>query len=294
MKPLLLAMPGNEATAARLAEMTGSKLGSMVLRTFPDGETYLRLDDVPKDRAVALVCTLAHPNEKFLPLIFAADTLRQLGARRVGLVAPYLGYMRQDCRFHPGEAVTSRSFARLISKSLDWLLTIDPHLHRYHSLGEIYSIPARALHAGPALAAWIKQNVRNPFLIGPDDESKQWVGDVASICGAGFDVLQKTRLGDRSVAISAAGLQIPSGSTPVLLDDIVASGATMLKALEIIRQQTSLPTVVVAVHGLADPSLGNTLRNFNVRLVTTNTVSNPESDIDIIPLLAAGLKGLAS
>ena len=153
MKPLLLAIPGNEAIAARLAEAIGAELTAAVFRTFPDGESYIRLDGNPNGRSVALVCTLAHPNEKFLPLVFAADTLRELGARHVGLVAPYLGYMRQDCRFHPGEAVTSRSFSRLISSNMDWLATVDPHLHRYKSLEDVYSIPCRTVHAEPALVA---------------------------------------------------------------------------------------------------------------------------------------------
>ncbi|WP_164119514.1 ribose-phosphate pyrophosphokinase-like domain-containing protein, partial [Stenotrophomonas maltophilia] len=84
---------------------------------------------------------LAQPNEKILPLIFAAATARELGAARVGLVAPYLAYMRQDRRFNPGEAVTSRQMAHLVSGAFDWMVTVDPHLHRYSDLSEIYSIP---------------------------------------------------------------------------------------------------------------------------------------------------------
>jgi ribose-phosphate pyrophosphokinase len=84
-----------------------------------------------------------------LPLLFAADTARDLGARRIGLVAPYLAYMRQDIRFHAGEAVTSRTFAAILSRHLDWLVTVDPHLHRYHELSEIYRIPTQVVHAAP-------------------------------------------------------------------------------------------------------------------------------------------------
>src|SRR3546814_1718571 len=74
--------------------------------------------------------SLDHPYAKVLPLLFAADTARDLGARRIVLVAPYLAYMRQDIRFHAGEAVTSRTFAAILSRHLDWLVTVDPHLHR--------------------------------------------------------------------------------------------------------------------------------------------------------------------
>ncbi len=70
--------------------------GHLDTRQFPDGETYLRFASNPKARSVAIVCTLADPNEKFLPLVFAATTARELGASKVGLVSAYLAYMRQD------------------------------------------------------------------------------------------------------------------------------------------------------------------------------------------------------
>src|SRR5690606_29301909 len=106
--------------------------------TFPDGETLVRVDAPVAGRPVAIVARLDHPDAKTLALLFAADAVRELGAAGVGLVAPYLPYMRQDHRFHPGEAITSRSYARLLSRSFDFLVTVDPHLHRWHSLAEIY------------------------------------------------------------------------------------------------------------------------------------------------------------
>jgi len=94
-------MPSNEALARRLAQELRFDLGMIETRHFPDGESYLRITTDIAARPVALVCTLAQPDEKFLPLIFAAATARELGAPHVGLVAPYLAYMRQDRRFHP-------------------------------------------------------------------------------------------------------------------------------------------------------------------------------------------------
>ena len=92
-----------------------------------------------------IVCSLQHADETILPLVFAAGTMRELGATRVGLVAPYLAYMRQDRRFHEGEAVSAVHFATLVSRSVDWMVTVEPHLHRVATLGEIYSIPTDAV-----------------------------------------------------------------------------------------------------------------------------------------------------
>ncbi|MGZ8370426.1 MAG: ribose-phosphate pyrophosphokinase-like domain-containing protein, partial [Caulobacteraceae bacterium] len=107
MKPLFLPMPGNDVRAAALALLCGGEVGDMNLRRFPDAETYFRIAQDVADRQVVLVCTLSDPDPKTLPLLFAAATVRELGAKSVGLVAPYLPYMRQDRRFGPGEAVTS-------------------------------------------------------------------------------------------------------------------------------------------------------------------------------------------
>ena len=110
---------------------------------------------------------------------------------QVGLVAPYLAYMRQDRRFKPGEAVTSREVAQLLSGAFDWLVTVDPHLHRYTSLAEIYRIPTHVTHAAPLISQWIKANVPRALVIGPDSESEQWVSAVASEAGAPFTVLRE-------------------------------------------------------------------------------------------------------
>ena len=233
--PLFLALPGNQSMAEKLAVLAGGDVGTLESRNFPDGETYLRLPAGLAGRSVVLVSTLAHPNGKFLPLVFAADAARELEAARIGLVAPYLCYMRQDARFKPGEAVTSRHFASLISHHFDWLVTLDPHLHRYKSLDEIYSIPTRAAHAAPALAKWIRDHIQDPFLIGPDEESTQWVSGVAQASGADYCVLKKQRLGDRDVRVAPEGLKPLGARTPVLVDYIISSGKTIQQEIQSYR-----------------------------------------------------------
>jgi ribose-phosphate pyrophosphokinase len=145
--PILIAMPGNEAMTRALAQTLGAEVGQVGLRKFPDGETYLRFATDLAGRMLAIVCTLDRPNDKILPLLFAAGTAKELGAAKIGLVTPYLAYMRQDRRFKPGEAVTSRKVAQLLSNAFDWLVTVDPHLHRYSALSEIYRIPTQVVRA---------------------------------------------------------------------------------------------------------------------------------------------------
>ena len=109
MKPLLSSYPDQEALAESLRKALDAEPVAFALRRFPDGETFRRIDSDVRGRAVALVCTLHQPDARFLPLAFMADTLRDLGARSIGLITPYLAYMRQDRRFQPGEALGGRA-----------------------------------------------------------------------------------------------------------------------------------------------------------------------------------------
>jgi ribose-phosphate pyrophosphokinase len=290
--PLLIAMPGNEAMAHTLAPMLATEVGQIELRSFPDGETYLRFMSNLSDRMLVIVCTLDRPDEKILPLLFAAATARELGATKIGLVAPYLAYMRQDRRFKPGEAVTSREVARLVSDRFDWLITVDPHLHRYGSLSEIYRVPTRVVHAAPLISQWIKANVSNPLIIGPDMESEQWVSAVAKEVDAPYSVLQKVRRGDRDVQISIRDMHDLDGRTPVFVDDIISSGRTMLEAVRLVMRPGAPKPVCVAVHGLFADQSDTLLVQAGARVVTSNSIPHKTNDIDVGEILGSAITGL--
>lgn len=290
MRPLLIALPGNERLATALAMASDGELAKLELRSFPDGETYLRLMTSPRDRSVVVVCTLDRPDPKLLPLIFASATARELGAIRIGLVAPYLAYMRQDKRFNEGEAVTSARFAQLLSNEFDWLVTVDPHLHRHTTLDEIYGIPSRIAHAAPALADWIRDNVAQPLLIGPDQESEQWVSAVASRAGAPFVVLSKRRFGDREVEISIPDLSAWSEHTPVLVDDIVSSARTLMQTSQRITAAGLRPPVCLAVHAVFSEDSYFLLKNVSSAVATTDSILHVSNAISICPLLIPEIK----
>lgn len=293
MKPLLFALPGNERLGALLAPSIDAETGKAVLRHFPDGEAYWRYETPVSGRAVALLCTLDRPDAKALPLLFAAAAARELKAKSVGLVAPYLAYMRQDHRFQPGEAITSGTFAKIVSGEIDWLVTVDPHLHRRSSLDEIYSVPTRTLHAAPLIAQWIRDNVQDPLLIGPDRESEQWVAAVARGADAPHIVLRKIRRGDRQVEVSVPDLAPWKARTPVILDDIISTGQTMIATIKHLARAQMPPSVCVAVHGIfAGDALEELMRAGAARVVTTNTISHSSNGIDISGLLAAGVRAL--
>lgn len=289
------ALPGNDALAAGLAARVGAAVGELEVRAFPDGESYVRLRTDPAGCAVVLACTLDRPDAKFLPLAYAAATARELGAAQVGLVCPYLCYLRQDRRFQPGEAVSSVHFARLLGSQVDWLVTADPHLHRYAGLDAVYAVPTRVVPAAPLIADWLAREVPDALLIGPDAESAQWVQQIAARSGLPWRVLEKRRLGDRDVHVSVPDLRGVTDRTPVLVDDIASSAGTLIAATAQLRAAGARAPVCVVVHALfAGTAHADLLAAGAARVVTVNTVAHPSNALDLQSALgdaAAGLMG---
>lgn len=286
---LILPLPGNEEFARRLADQGGWELGVLEARQFPDGESYIRLLSDVAGRSVTLVCTLVRPDEGFLRLIFLADAARSLGAAEVTLLAPYLAYMRQDRRFQPGEAITSRTFARVMSSSFDRIITVDPHLHRYPALSALYDIPALTLHAAPLLADWIASSVAQPLVIGPDAESEQWVSAIAARIGAPHAVLRKVRRGDHDVEIDLPDLSRWNGLQPVLVDDIASSGNTLIEAARKLPRQGFTRPDVAIVHGIFAGDSYARLAPLCGRIVSTDSVSHPTNAVGLARLIADAL-----
>lgn len=294
MKRTVMAMPGNEGFAAALAASLGAAKAGLEWRRFPDGESYVRLSDDVAGAEVIVVCTLADPDPQILSLIYTARTARDLGAARLTLVAPYLAYMRQDAVFNPGEAVSSKYFGELVSRYFDALVTVDPHLHRHKEMSAIYSIPAGVAHAAPLIGAWVSDHVENPLIVGPDEESEQWASEIARHCRAPVTVLRKARSGDRDVRITLPDLSQWRGLQPVLVDDIVSSGRTMIEAAVLLREAQFPAPVCCAVHAIFAQQAYADLLQVAARVVSTDTVAHVSNGMSVVSqvagLLATGAK----
>lgn len=285
MKPLFFNLDSATPLADKLCQKLNAEEAELETRQFPDGESYLRVKTECDDRSAIIFCNTYQPDSKILRLIFLSDTLRELGASRIGLITPYLAYMRQDKRFNPGECISSRPFAKLLSQHLDWLVTLDPHLHRYQSLDEIYQLDSNVVHAAPMISDWIHREIEQPLLIGPDSESEQWVSHVAELAGAPFQVLSKIRHGDYEVEISLPEVERWQSHTPVLVDDIISSGKTMLETVRHLRKAGLKQPYCIAAHGLFSDSAFKELSEV-AHVITCNSVPHSSNHIDISTALA--------
>lgn len=290
MKKIFFALPGNEAQTEAICRQLKGEMAEFTLHRFPDDETYARVLSPVAEKHCLLVCSLDHPDQKIIPLYFLSRLCKELNAAKVTLIAPYLSYMRQDIRFNVGEAVTSEYFAALLSCWVDELITIDPHLHRKHSIQELYTIPCKVLHAAPVIAEWIRNNIGKPIAIGPDIESDQWVSEVAKRIGAPHIILLKQRFGDKDVRITVPYVEEYRNHTPVLIDDIISTAATMVETIGHLKNAGMAAPVVIGVHGLFPGEAFHELLEAGAGdVITCNTVKHASNRIDLTELITSNL-----
>ncbi len=293
MKSIVFALPENELLAESIRSGINGDRGEFTIRHFPDGESYVRVLSNVEGKQVIVVCTLHQPDAKLLPLLFLCRLLRDLKAKSICLVAPYLAYMRQDKQFNSGEAVTSAYFAALLSSLADRLITVDPHLHRRAGMSEIYSIPCEVLHAAKLISEWIKTNIPNAVLIGPDSESEQWVSEVAKNAGVPFIILQKMRRGDRDVEVSVPQIEKYKNNIPVLVDDIISTARTMIETIGHLRNAGMKTPVCIGVHAVFSGNAFEELRKSGTeRIITTNTIPHSSNGIDVAAVICESIRNV--
>jgi ribose-phosphate pyrophosphokinase len=291
MKPSLVIWPGNETMGTLLVDDFNYTQIKVNIRKFPDGESYVRLLSPVDCTPVAILHSLKNPNPEIIPLLFLAKKLKDAGASWLTLVTPYLPYMRQDMEFNPGEAVTSRYFSELISAYFDQLITVDCHLHRTRSLSKLYTIPTQNISSTSLLADWIAMQVRQPLLIGPDSESKQWVQLVAKQAKAPYVVFSKYRQTDQTVTLELPDLSLYTDHQPVLIDDIISTAGTMCEAIKLLKFKMKRKPICIGIHGVFSQGAYVLLKRTGAsKIVTTNSIPHPSNKIDVTPLLAAGIE----
>lgn len=277
--------------AQGLAAALGGSLAEIALHRFPDGESLVRVR-AGAGADVVLVRSLHDPNTKLVELLLAADAARRAGAASVTLVAPYLGYLRQDKVFAPGEPVSQQVIAGLLSGAFDRVLCVEAHLHRIAALGDVFGCAAESVPAAPALARWLA-GVGRPLLVGPDEESEPWLRALAERSGLPWCVAAKRRRGDREVEVSLPALS-RGVSHALLVDDIVSTGATFAAAARALHSAGVSRVGAAVVHAIFAPGALEALRAAGVEeVVSSDTIPHATNRIPVAPLVAAALGGPA-
>jgi ribose-phosphate pyrophosphokinase len=288
----LLCFEDEQATATAAADAAGLALGVISRHRFPDGELRLKLPQALPAQVV-LWRSLHHPNQKLVELLLAAQTARTLGARHLTLVAPYLAYMRQDMAFNPGEAVSQRIVGQFLASLFDSLITVDPHLHRVVTLDEAVPVnDAVVLSGAPLLADHVASRRTQPLLMGPDEESAQWVGLAAGRHGWEHAVCRKVRRGDHDVSIELPDLPV-AGRAVVLMDDVASSGHTVAQATRQLLAAGAASVDLAVTHALFAADAVALIREAGVgEIWSTDCIAHPTNAVSVVPAVAAVLRQL--
>ena len=291
MKASLVSFSWDGDAPRLLAEGLGLELRQLSLHRFPDGEILVTGPKETEETAI-LYCSLFQPNEKLVALMLAADSLRRAGARRIVLVAPYMSYMRQDIAFDPGQSVSQIAVGKYIAGLFDRVLTVDAHLHRTPDIRKVFpGIEAENLIAAETIADYAVSHGfgRDAVVVGPDRESRQWVARVADRIGGEVLVGEKTRYSDRRVEITFPADDI-SGRPILLVDDIVSSGGTVMKAAQELKARGAGRVTLAVTHALFAREIDESLRKAGIDSIwATDSVRHEASCIPLASLLSASL-----
>lgn len=285
---IIVGCPSSAELAKNISrKVKGAKFSLLNSKKFPDGETRLRFEKNVKGEHIVLVQSLFNPNDKIIEILFAAHTAKDLGAKKVTLVAPYLSYMRQDIRFYANDCISAKVQGELF-KVFDEVITIDPHLHRIHSLNKVFKKGIR-LSANSLIADYIKHHLKNPLVIGPDAESYQWADKIAEELHSHAIVLKKKRYNSRHVAIKLKNNISLKGCEVAIVDDIISTGHTMMETVKEAKKHGASKVYCICVHGLFADDAITKLKKLGAHVISTNTVPNESSKIDVSGIIAKAL-----
>lgn len=292
---MLLGFEDYEPQGRRLATALGWSYAPVSVHHFPDSESKVTLPgNLPEH--VVFCRSLDHPNTKLVELLLAATTARQLGAKRLTLVAPYLCYMRQDTAFTEGEAISQTIIGRFLAELFDDVLTVDPHLHRTHKLADAVPVKhAVSLSATTVMRDFLRSRA-DFILLGPDSESEQWVRSIAEGGKEGgrltYAVASKQRLGDREIRVTLPDLDLTDQSI-VLVDDVISSGETIAIAAKCCFERKARRIDVLVTHPLFAQGAIERLQKEGVgEIWSTDSITHSSNCINLAELLAEAVQSI--
>lgn len=285
-------LPPCGGDAARIAARLDIPLHRIAVHSFPDGE--LRVAVGATAATTIIHASLDRPNDKLMALLFACEALRRGGCRRIVLLAPYLCYMRQDTAFHEGEAISQKAIGTLLARMFDRVITVNAHLHRTPDIRAVFpGIAAENLSAMPAIAEALRAAPLDPatIVVGPDEESRPWVRDLATRLGLDHVVAHKRRQGDRAVDVAFPEPALLRRRPVLLVDDIVSSGGTLIACANALKAAKATTIDAVVTHALFADSLRDEFAAAGIRSIrSTTSVVHPTNAIALDGLLARALR----
>jgi ribose-phosphate pyrophosphokinase len=250
MTPLILSGSAHPALAKEIARELHSELGSCLMERFPDGEQDVKVQTGVRGRPVFIVQPLGPPvGELLLELLFLADACRRAGAASISAIVPYVGYARQDRVTKEGQPLGARVLAQALGTGgFSQVIAVDLHSP---VVATCIDAPVAHLTAVPAMVEALRAHVReDSVVVSPDLGAVKLAEAYARLLGLPLAVVSKIRSSGGEVAVRSVVGDVRD-KRPLLVDDMISTGATVEAAIEAMLAHGARPDVIVAAtHGL--------------------------------------------
>jgi ribose-phosphate pyrophosphokinase len=282
--------PASQSLGKKIAESLNARIVPVNLKAFPDGEYCLRFEgDVAGEEAVVVQTTGPPQDTNVMQLLVMLDTAKELGAKKVTAVVPYLAFARQDKRFLAGEAISGETLVKLIEAcGVDSFVTVN--IHAENTLKK-FRVPTANLSAITLLAKHFKsQGLDGAFSLSPDKGAIGLAEEANRVLGGGCGWLKKER--DRytgEIQVEEKSLNV-DGRDVIVFDDIISTGGTIARAIKMLKSQGARRVYAACVHPLLiGEAKTKILESGAEEIVGTDSLASTVRTVSLAPLIAEAL-----
>jgi ribose-phosphate pyrophosphokinase len=277
----------SKTIAEDLSKKLRIPLAKTISKRFPDDELYIRiLDDISGENVIIVQTT--YPDYNIVELFLLQSAVKEAGAKEIIVVIPYLGYARQDKQFEPGEPISSKAIANLISLHANTVITVDPHKEY---ILDFFTIPAYSCTAIPQLAKYLKKKEIN-MVLAPDKGALDRAKQASRIIGCEFDYMEKIRIDGTTVEIKPKNLDAQNKNVAII-DDIISTGGTMAKSIKELKKQRAKQIYIACTHGLfAGDAVKKLVSAGCYEIISTDTIKSDFSKVKIAPCISRLLSSI--
>jgi len=284
----------NEPLAHDICAAIGMALGKCTIRPFPDGETFVKIEENVRGQDVFVVQPTSPPtNHNLMELFIMIDALRRASAARITAVVPFYGYARQDRKDQPRVPITAKLVANLlVASGANRILTMDLHAQQIQGF---FDIPVDHLYAAPVMYDYLKKKkLPDLVVVSPDVGGLKMAYAYSQILAAGLAIVAKRRVSASEVE-SMAVIGEVRGKNVLLVDDLTETAGTLTEAARLMKKKGAKRILACVSHAILNDTGITRLRKSAIdELITTDTVQRPAIDgVSITTLSVAGLLGEA-
>ena len=268
----------NVPLARSITDYIGIPLGLSAVSTFPDGETYVKIEENVRGEDTFVIQSTSPPtNHHLMEMFIMMDALRRSSASRITAVLPFYGYARQDRKDQPRVPITAKLVANLlVAAGANRILTVDLHAQQIQGF---FDIPVDHLYAAPVIYEYLREReFENLVVVSPDAGGIKMAHAYAQILGVDLAIVSKRRKSPTEVETLSLIGEV-DGRTALIVDDLTETGGTLAAAATTLRASGARRILASVSHALLGREGLEKLRKSDIdELIATDTVVSPATD----------------